>query len=388
MKRDEILRLQQDYARMQKPLEDSLRQVRMLGELPAVAEALASMKSLRQTALIDSALTRAVRDDLNALGSMNTVSESIRRTLATLTTDIASGSSLLAGLGSGHRSLMLDRSMAGIHSAWKEPVGLDSAVRAMTTVVGLGLREHSQQLRLVNQFIADTIAKPVFQDLTFLDRRVEKSVLSLSASYERLFSGIAGLDGQVAAVPGFVTVLPPRDLVFKTTVVASRSKAVNQDELVEVLNAPTYLGAPIDDLLEELDPRFLPVLREAKDAITGNGKGKVRHVAVSLREVCRAVLHHLAPNEEVAKWTTDKDHYHNGRPTRRARMLYINRTVSYGPYARYLNQSVRAMEVLLDTLNDATHNLESDACDFQLRLMLRDATNLLETLIVTARHEP
>jgi hypothetical protein len=113
----------------------------------------------------------------------------------------------------------------------------------------------------------------------------------------------------------------------------------------------------------------------------------VRHASVSLRELATHVLHRLAPDDEILAWSEDPNHYHNGRPTRQARVLYACRHVNYGPYGKYLKKSVNATVAFFDALN-GLHDVRPDVCDFQLRLMLTDAIGILRFLLRTAKHRP
>ena len=99
------------------------------------------------------------------------------------------------------------------------------------------------------------------------------------------------------------------------------------------------------------------------------------------------VLHQLAPDGEVFAWTQDQNHYHEGRPTRQARVLYVCRHLNYGPYGRYLKKSVSATVAFFDTLN-CLHEVRPDVSDFQLRLMLTDVIGILRFLLRTAKHCP
>jgi hypothetical protein len=138
-------------------------------------------------------------------------------------------------------------------------------------------------------------------------------------------------------------------------------------------------------MLADLDPDLVTMLDEAMEVVFGTSTGRVRHASVSLRELAMHVLHRLAPDDEVSAWTRDPNHYHEDRPTRLARILYVCRHVNYGPYAKYLKKSMSASVAFFDTLN-SLHDVRPDVCDFQLRLMLTDAIGILRFLLRTARH--
>jgi hypothetical protein len=129
------------------------------------------------------------------------------------------------------------------------------------------------------------------------------------------------------------------------------------------------------------------VLDEAFEVFTGASIGRVRHVLVSLRELIARVLHDLSPDHEVQAWSTDPDHFANGKPTRAARHLYVCRFVTCGSYSDYVKKSSRMTSAFFTALN-GLHDVRPDVAEFQLRLMVTDALNILRFLLRTAKYTP
>jgi hypothetical protein len=97
-----------------------------------------------------------------------------------------------------------------------------------------------------------------------------------------------------------------------------------------------------DDLLAEFDGRLCSLLHGARQSLQGNNPDRARHIITSIRELLTQVLHALAPDNEVFKWTSKPELFHNNRPTREARLLFICRNINDAPLSRFVKDDVRA----------------------------------------------
>lgn len=130
-------------------------------------------------------------------------------------------------------------------------------------------------------------------------------------------------------------------------------------------------GLPdIDTALVSFDDRLLALINGARQALNSENPDRARHVTTSVRELFTQVLHGLAPDAEIKAWTNDKTHFHNNRPTRRARLLYICRKFSCDPLTKFVEDDVRAALTLVDSLNAGTHVVESKLTPFQLEAIV------------------
>ena len=259
------------------------------------------------------------------------------------------------------------------------PVGIDFT---MAEIPLLSTRIH--ELVHINDAVTRATSSIHFDSLAVLDRSLGRRLASLSDSYRDIFAGLPKIE---FPLPNFVVELPARDLIVKTTIVSSRTTDFKPVDATIDLEDPAYARSDVDLMLADLDPDFVTMLDEAVEVVFGSSVGRVRHASVSLRELSMHVLHRLAPDGEVFAWTQDPNHYHEGRPSRQARVLYVCRHVDYGPYGRYLKKSVNATVAFFDTLN-GLHEIRPDVCDFQLRLMLTDGIGILRFLLRTAKYRP
>lgn len=145
-------------------------------------------------------------------------------------------------------------------------------------------------------------------------------------------------------------------------------------------------GLPsIDEELASHDDRLLILVKGAREALLSNNPDRVRHVTISARTLFTHVLHELAPDDEIRKWSTDKNHYHNNRPTRRARLLYICRKFSCDPLAKYVEDDVRAVLSFNNLLDAEVHVVQPRLTEHQLKAIVYRMEHLVLYLLRISR---
>lgn len=137
-------------------------------------------------------------------------------------------------------------------------------------------------------------------------------------------------------------------------------------------------------LLNDIDPKLLRMLDGAKATMDPSNPDHVRHFSISLRELFTHVTHTLAPDQEVMSWTTDPSFFKNGRPTRRARILYICRNLEEKALSKFVVKDVPATLALLDVYQQGTHKLDPSSLERLLPVLeLRMKALLYELLTIT-----
>ena len=133
--------------------------------------------------------------------------------------------------------------------------------------------------------------------------------------------------------------------------------------------------------LLELEPDLLNLLQGARVALKTPNPDRPRHVLVSLRELVTQVLHLLAPDDSIRSWTNDSSLYHNGRPTRRARLLYIYREIYTGALSKFVDTRVDLALILMDALNAETHAIPPRLTEQELRVLVVETESLLYSIL-------
>ncbi len=155
---------------------------------------------------------------------------------------------------------------------------------------------------------------------------------------------------------------------------------------VDVLQAPTneesedasQLVVEVEEetsvcvaLLQRINPALARPYAGARDALQSGNPDRARHILSSLRELWDHLLRQLAPDDQVLPWMPQEETelLHEGRPTRRARVLYVCRDLNHAPLSDFVVQDTRALVKLVEFFN-RVHQLESELTDEQLRALL------------------
>ncbi|MBS1718872.1 MAG: hypothetical protein JST35_00325 [Armatimonadetes bacterium] len=140
----------------------------------------------------------------------------------------------------------------------------------------------------------------------------------------------------------------------------------------------------IELALHSVDPRLVKLWRGAKQVLSSENPDRSRHLAVSLRELITSLLHTLAPDRVVQEWSTSSDHYSNGRPTRKARILCI-----YSRYGhevqRFFEQDVSSAIEWIQVINAQTHSLDGFETDEAREALLARFEGIALSLIRGAK---
>ena len=97
----------------------------------------------------------------------------------------------------------------------------------------------------------------------------------------------------------------------------------------------------------------------AIEAFHSDNSDKVRHFSISIRELYTHLIYNLAPDEDIKKWTSDKGNYDDkGRPTRRARLLFICRNINNKPFNSFVKKDVDATLAFIDIFQKGTHGID------------------------------
>jgi hypothetical protein len=143
----------------------------------------------------------------------------------------------------------------------------------------------------------------------------------------------------------------------------------------------------IEQLLRDLNPELITPLDGARYALLeSNNPDRVRHFIVSLRELFTHVLHQLAPNNKIKNWSTSpQDYDKEGKPTRRARLLYICRDINYKPFSDFLKKHMDAVLEFINLFQRGTHEVIPKYTDLQLRMMLLRMESALRFLLEVSK---
>ncbi len=133
--------------------------------------------------------------------------------------------------------------------------------------------------------------------------------------------------------------------------------------------------------LPRIDAGLYKMWKGAIEAYDSNNSDRVRHFSTSIRELFTHLFHILAPDNAIKKWTTDTAHFHEGRPTRKARLLFICRNINNDPFNTFIKKDVDATIAFIDIFQKGTHDIDPVFSPTHLVTIKSKAENTLKFLL-------
>lgn len=130
--------------------------------------------------------------------------------------------------------------------------------------------------------------------------------------------------------------------------------------------------------LPRIDAGLYKMWKGAIEAYNSNNSDRVRHFSTSIRELYTHLFHILAPDDAIKKWTSDPTHYHEGRPTRKARLLFICRNINNDPFNAFVKKDVDATIAFIDIFQKGTHDIDPVFSPNHLVIIKSKAENTLK----------
>ena len=212
---------------------------------------------------------------------------------------------------------------------------------------------------------------------------------NFTRSYQSLLAAASNDESLFEHVPVITTyshVEYCREVELLESISVEADRTENDGGLV-IAEAISQSVLSVDALLANFDDRLCPLLQGARAAVMSDNPDRGRHVTTSLRELITTVLHALAPDDCIRQWSTDKRHFSNNRPTRRARIEYVHRHINADPLTRFVEKDVQSILLLFELLQVGTHGVESRFTDSQLDFMLQRTESFVGLLISTSQSE-
>jgi hypothetical protein len=199
--------------------------------------------------------------------------------------------------------------------------------------------------------------------------------------------GVGGvMSGQLLPRLASVEYFNASDLVERFSVpphrVSGAATKASVRQLVHDDTADTIEGA-----LAEIDPELPKLWVGARQARMSANPDSQRHFSISLRELLTQVLHKLAPDDAVAAWSVEPEYFHNGRPKRKARVMYICRSVTDGGMRTFLAKDVAASVSFMELFEAGTHSTRNRFSPEMLSAMEIRAAAAVRFLVAAA-HAP
>lgn len=133
--------------------------------------------------------------------------------------------------------------------------------------------------------------------------------------------------------------------------------------------------------LPRLDTGLTKMWHGANAALSSSNPDKVRHFSASIRELFTHVIDILAPDEQIKKWSNDSSLFDKGKPTRKARLLFICRNISNDPMTKFVEKDASATVEFLGLFQEGTHAITASFSEHQLIALKARAESTLKFLL-------
>lgn len=205
-----------------------------------------------------------------------------------------------------------------------------------------------------------------------LKNNIQDTSFAFTESYSNLFSLFKENQLGILSYPPAVSIIPPIEFYLNSRSLWSIEdieKETPEDTiLTQELTKETT--DEIESLLSELDAELIKLWRGAKDALIFPNPDSIRHFSVSLRELLTCIIHKLSPEDRIAAWSNSPDLFHNGRPTRKARLLYICKGINLPPFDDFILKDIGALLACIDIFQKGTHAISPSLNKTQTDLLL------------------
>jgi hypothetical protein len=149
----------------------------------------------------------------------------------------------------------------------------------------------------------------------------------------------------------------------------SDNQSIVADEIIEESRAILREDLP------RVDTELPKMLEGARMALLSQNPDNIRHAFTSIRELLTQIIHKLAPDDEIRKWSSDPSFYDKGKPTRKARLSFISRSITkHQKWKDFFETDIENLVKLFNMLQDLTHNIspgDGEEPGILLALMVR-----------------
>jgi len=214
-------------------------------------------------------------------------------------------------------------------------------------------------------------------------RLISESFLGLSTDYSGLLKSFSANPSSFIELSPSLTKLIPIEYFSGANLLEMISvdeDITTEEELLK--NEIQYENEySLNLYLPKIHSGLLNMWKGAIETYNSNNSDRVRQFTVSIRELFNHLMHRLAPDDQITKWTSDESFYHEGKPTRKARLHYICRNISNKPFNKFVEKDIQATIEFISIFQDGTHSIESNFTPQQLVAIKSKAETTLKFLL-------
>lgn len=212
---------------------------------------------------------------------------------------------------------------------------------------------------------------------------LSSSFLNLSSSYSTLLKSYENNPNSYTQLIPSLSKIAPSEYFYTANLLEAVSVEEDISAEEELLKNEIQYENEIllSSHLPKIDQGLYKMWKGAIEAYNSNNSDRVRHFSTSIRELYTHLIHKLAPDDEIKEWTSEPANFHEGRPTRRARLLFICRNINSEPFNTFVKKDVDATIAFIEIFQKGTHDIDPVFSPNHLMTIKSKAENTLKFLL-------
>lgn len=209
------------------------------------------------------------------------------------------------------------------------------------------------------------------------------SFLGFSSAYSNLLTSFKLDPASFIDINPSITNLPHVEYYTGANLleVISTDSETNEQEEHLISEIQTESEYSLNIYLPKVHKGLLNIWKGAVETYSSKNIDKIRHFAVSMRELFTHLLQKLAPDKEIKEWSSNPIYYYDKKPTRKARLFYICRNISNQPFNKLVEKDIDATIEFINLFQEGTHSIESNFTEPQMIALRSKAESTLRFLL-------
>jgi len=334
-------------------------------------------KIIQSASIVQISASRSIESAIKELDKVNTLKNTLpQEVLTTPAIEIARQANLAISKISISPILEeINKNLINISDQWKKQI---LSVNQTLGASLLGIQSQISKISKISLLAEKSLLNVDFNLIGnlvsgSLDKwnLIKNNQLSFNESFTSLFESLAEKQTSILANVPVVSTIPPIEFYNNNRYLEVLS-IIEEDKYIEVpldSELAKETNEELESLLRLLDFSLLRLWIGAKESLSSDNPDAVRHFSISSRELLTQIIHKLSPDDEVKLWSNLPEHYHNGRPTRKARLLFICRRINNGQFRNFVEKDIDTLLTCIDIFQEGTHAINTPLTLFQLETL-------------------
>jgi len=269
-------------------------------------------------------------------------------------------------------------------------VRLNSGFEKLNVLSGSTLTTSVQKASLISTFTEKSLSNFAWSDVgnkinlnSNFQNRISTTFETLSRNYSSLITSIDENPKNYSGLESIILESSPEEIYSGANLIESISaqeKITVEEEVIKssIIYENEYT---LNLYLPKIHPDLYNMWKGSIETFNTKNSDKFRQFTVSVRELFTHLMQILAPDKEIRKWTNEEKYFHNGNPTRAARLNFICRDINAKPFLKFVEKDIEATLEFIDIFQRGTHSISNPFTDSQLIMIKSKAESTLKFLL-------